>query len=125
MHAHVQYVGFDSVLCAHLQFCVGGVLSERAHHGLQLLRRDAAVAVLVEERECFAEIRHLLLCQIFNEFVDVVVEATLHGRGSSKSLTRFLNHSLILTSYILICIFAALTHSLLSVNIVSFLPFVR
>ena len=38
-----------------LQLGLGRVLSERAHHRSQFLRRDRAVAVLVKKRKCFFE----------------------------------------------------------------------
>ncbi len=59
------YVSFLTVcvdLVDHvLQLGLGGVLSERPHDGAQLLGRDGAVAVLVEQAERLLELGDLLL----------------------------------------------------------------
>ena len=47
-----------------LQLCLGGVLSQGAHDGAQLLGRDGAVAVLVEKAERLLELGDLLLSQL-------------------------------------------------------------
>jgi hypothetical protein len=47
-----------------LELGLGGVLAQRPHDGAQLLGRDGAVAVLVEQREGLLELGDLLLCQL-------------------------------------------------------------
>ena len=49
-----------------LQLCLGGVLSEGAHDGAQLLGGDGAVAVLVEQGERLLELGDLLLGQLIS-----------------------------------------------------------
>jgi hypothetical protein len=47
-----------------LELGLGRVLAQRPHDGAQLLGRDGAVAVLVEQREGLLELGDLLLCQL-------------------------------------------------------------
>merc|ERR1711924_509112 len=44
-----------------LELSLRRVLTEGAHHRPELLRRDRAATVLVEEGECLLELRNLLL----------------------------------------------------------------
>jgi len=45
-----------------LKLSLSGVLTQRAHNSSQLLRRDGAVTILVEQRERLLELSNLLLC---------------------------------------------------------------
>jgi hypothetical protein len=47
-----------------LELGLGGVLAQRPHDGAQLLGRDGAIAVLVEEREGLLELGDLFLGQL-------------------------------------------------------------
>merc|ERR1719387_2080341 len=51
-----------------LELSFGWILAQRAHHRTQLLCRDRAVAVLVEERERLLELRNLFLCQLVSHW---------------------------------------------------------
>ena len=47
-----------------LELRLGRVLAQRAHHRPQLLRRDRAIAILVEKGERLLELGDLLLGQL-------------------------------------------------------------
>ncbi|RNF11225.1 hypothetical protein TcG_09241, partial [Trypanosoma cruzi] len=51
-----------------LQLRLRRVLAQRAHHRAELLRRDGAIAVLVEQREGLLELGDLLVGQLISLF---------------------------------------------------------
>ena len=51
-----------------LQLGLRGVLTERTHHGSQLLGRDRAITILVEQGEGLLELSNLLLGKLVCSF---------------------------------------------------------
>ena len=64
MHCSQQPHLIDHVL----QLSLRGVLTERTHHGSQLLGRDRAITILVEQGEGLLELSNLLLGKLVCSF---------------------------------------------------------
>ena len=62
---HSLTVGVDFVYHV-LKLCLSWILAKGPHNCAQLLRRNGAVAILVEQREGLLELRDLLFCQLIS-----------------------------------------------------------